>query len=294
MKIKITKWAVAYRKKTGHFLDTSIDFKKIKDSRRVFYADPFLFDYKGNTFLFVEDYDNKLGRGVISYSKFNKEKGLFDGFKEIIREDFHLSYPLVFEYENEIFLMPEANESNSLYIYKAKKFPSEWEKCDILINDIKLVDTTPFKYNGELFAISKRNENPDAPMLLLKIDSENWKVIEKRNITDDVSISRPGGNVFEFNNQYYMVTQDCKDDYGKALNLMSFTIDDNMDLKYHMEKRITPDMVKVTGIKEIKGIHTYNFSKELEVIDFKYPIISFNRLFWKSINLVKKKLCKKI
>lgn len=286
MQLKITKWAVAYRKKSSEFLDVSKSFRMIKDSYKGFYADPFLFDFKGDTYLFVEFFDNRLYRGVISYSKYNKEKGEFDSFKEIIRENFHLSYPLVFEFENEIYMMPEANESNSLYIYKAKDFPEVWEKHAVLMNGVKLVDTTPFVFNGKLYALTKRNENPQAPMMLLIIDTEEWRVLQSEDVTDDVSISRPGGNAFQIDDQYYIVTQDCKEEYGKVLNILSFSIENDMQFCYSLLKRIEPDSVIIDEKKAV-GIHTYNFSKELEVIDFKYSTRSFYRLFCKLIRKIK-------
>ena len=289
MRLKLNKWKVAYRKNTGQASEDYTGFVPVKDSVRYFLADPFLYQHNHETYLFVEYLDYYIKRGTIAFAKYDKDKGQFDSFKEIISENYHLSYPLVFDYKGEIYLMPEANESDSLYIYRATSFPEKWEKHAVLSKNIKYVDTTPFVYNNQFYAIAKDNSTPQAPMFLLKIDPEKWSVVEKKEITDDVSISRPGGKVFQKDGKYYMVTQDCEADYGAALNILSFTIDEDMNMSYHLEKKITPAEVSVKGIDRITGIHTYNFTDELEVIDYKRPQFAFYRRLCKLINRLKGK-----
>lgn len=289
MKLLVNKWAVAFINTKGELFNVTSEFLSIDDNYKNYIADPFLFDYQENTYLFVELFDYKIGRGTIAYAKYYKKNNSFGRIREIISENYHLSYPLVFDYKGEIYLMPEANESNSLYIYKATSFPEKWEKHAVLLENIKYVDTTPFVYNSQFYAITKDNSTPQAPMFLLKIDPEKWSVVEKKEITDDVSFSRPGGKVFQKDGKYYMVTQDCEADYGAALNILSFTIDEDMNMSYHLEKKITPAEVSVKGIDRITGIHTYNFTEELEVIDYKRPQFAFYRRFCKLINRLKGK-----
>lgn len=290
MGLRTNKWTIAYRKKQGQLLDDLNGFIAIKAKYKGCYADPFLFDYQGETYLFAEYLNYRHGRGTIAYAKYDKVTNTFSDFKEIIFENYHLSYPLVFSFNDEIYMMPEANESNSLYIYKAIDFPDKWEKYAIVAENVRLVDTSPFWHDNELFLLSKENETPQAPMVLLKVDTNNWSVANKKVITDDVCISRPGGNAFLIDNRFYIPTQDCKDDYGAALNFLSFTVNSNLEFNYTVEKKITPDMLSISGIEKIVGIHTYNYSNDLEVIDFKYPVNSFSRLFWKLIRVTKQKL----
>lgn len=48
-------------------------------------------------------------------------------FKEVLNENFHLSYPNVFEYDGSIYMLPETFESNQLRLYKCVSFPYKWE-----------------------------------------------------------------------------------------------------------------------------------------------------------------------
>lgn len=290
MGLVTNKWTIAFRKKRGKLLDDLSGFIPIKADSKGCYADPFLFDYQGETYLFAEYYNYRHGLGTIAYARYDRLNNRFGDFREIIKEDYHMSYPLVFVYKNEIYMMPEANDSNTMYLYKAKQFPDSWTKYAVLSEDARYVDTSLFEYNEKLFLITKENQSLQAPMRLLKIDSEAWKVLDSKIVTNDVSLSRPGGNVFKMDEEFYIPTQDCKDDYGAALNFLRFSVDSEMNLNYELVKKITPDKLRIEGIEGINGIHTYNFSNELEVIDFKFPVKSFNRLFWKLIRVSKQKL----
>ena len=192
MGIKIETWSIAYRKKKDGliFNDTS-GFKVIDNGHKGWYADPFLFDYDNKTYLFAEFFSYDIGRGVLVYAIYDEEKDCFSEFKEMIREDYHLSYPLVFISDDEIYLLPESNKSNQLYLYKAVSFPEKWKKCKIIAKNINLVDTTPFKCNDKHYAFSL--ELPDK-MLLLEFD-DSYNMIDKKYLSNDMSFSRSGGRI---------------------------------------------------------------------------------------------------
>jgi len=280
MRLMTDQWTVAFRKKKGDRLSDQSEFERIPTGLKEWYADPFLFEYQGDIYLFTEYFLYKHGLGTIAYAKYDRSTNTFGAFKEIIREPYHLSYPLVFIHNDEIYMMPEASGSESLYVYKAKHFPDVWEKHAVLTDGIKLVDTTPFLYNGEMYAVTKKDDTRQDPMLLLKIDPDAWKITSRKVVTDDLSISRPGGKVYQENGIFYMVTQDCEKDYGSAMNLLSFSIDGDMNLTYQLLKKITVDAVHIKDIHNAVGTHTYNSCGELEVIDFKYPRLSIVRKFW--------------
>ena len=276
MRLKIETWSIAYRKKKeGLIFNDVSDFTVIDNGRKGWYADPFLFDYKGKTYLFAEFFSYDIGRGVLVYAVYDDENERFSAFNEIIREDYHLSYPLVFVgNDGEIYMMPESNESNELYLYKVVDFPEKWEKHKTIAEDIKLADTTLFVYNGKNYAFSLEL---DDKMLLMELD-DSYNLIDKTLLSNDMSFARAGGRIFEYEGKHIFVSQDCKDDYGKAVNLIDFTLD-NKTFKHIIIKKITPEDVGLINSPKASGIHTYNFSDKLEVIDLKYYRNSYYRLF---------------
>ena len=276
MGLKIETWSIAYRKKkNGLLFDDVSDFQVIDNGRKGWYADPFLFDFDGKTYLFAEFFSYDISRGVLVVAVYDEAEEKFGDFKEIIREDYHLSYPFVFiGNDSEIYMLPESNESEQLYLYKAVSFPDKWEKYKVIDEDIRLVDTTLFKWDGRQFALSLEL---DDKMLLLELD-DSYNLIDKTLLSNDMSFARAGGRVFEYEGKKIFVSQDCKDDYGKAVNLIDFTLD-NKTFKHKIIKKITPEDVGLINSPKASGIHTYNFSDKLEVIDLKYYRNSYYRLF---------------
>lgn len=42
--------------------------------------------------------------------------------------------------------MPESGADHSLYLYRAVQFPDEWEKLNLIRENVVYGDTTPFKW----------------------------------------------------------------------------------------------------------------------------------------------------
>lgn len=286
MGLTIETWSIAFRKRKDGLLDDCSDFRIIKNGHKGWYADPFLFEYHGETYLFAEFFSYKLRRGVIVYAKYHSDTGVFDDYKEIIREDYHLSYPIVYEYHGEIFMLPEANQSGALYCYKAVEFPEKWEKSAAVINDVHLVDTTPFVFDGIPYAFGVDISNSTKALLFLKYNGDTLDIIDRIDPCD-MGISRPGGRVIDSGNRSVAVTQDCSDSYGKALNFIDLEVKEDKLFLSNILKRITPEQVRLINGKQPEGIHTYNFSQELEVIDIKYYKKSFYRIILKILSKIK-------
>lgn len=278
-------WNVAYRSKIeGDILDSnSGKFTVIKNNFRYWAADPFVFEYEGETYIFAELYDYIKRRGILGYSKFEKNK--FSRWKPIIEESYHLSYPHIFEHKGDIYILPESSESNTLYLYKCKRFPDEWERNKILDKNFKCVDTTIFPQGQGLCAFTQTiDSNPFN--YSIKFD-EKLNLIEKTKLKEkELKISRCGGKVFNKDNKYIRVCQDCRPYYGYGLIFKEFTINNN---KYSDKviKNITTKDIKIDKNMILDGIHTYNRSENLEVIDLKTRRLNILNLIFRTINKIK-------
>ena len=221
-----------------------------------------------------------LRRGVLVVSLYDKKTERFGKFKEIIREDYHLSYPFIFQGgDDEIYILPESNECQQLYLYKASAFPDKWEKHKVLQDNVKMVDTTPFLFQDKPYAFSlELSDVEDEQFVLLEIDPYDYTIGEQRRFRADMSTDRPGGRVFQLNGEYYFVSQDCQESYGKALNIFKFQIKENGIVDRLLVKKICPDNISGYNFQTPFGIHTYNFCNNIEVIDLKYYKKSYYRI----------------
>ena len=114
-----------------------------KDYHNFGAADPFIF----KNYIFAELMDPKLNSTIIEGRENNKyirlklHKGGYIAvaknenpliFKPILKDKFHFSYPHIFEYNNDIYMIPETYQSLQLRLYKCKDFPYTWELEKVL------------------------------------------------------------------------------------------------------------------------------------------------------------------
>ena len=117
----------------------------IKNRPNCFNADPFLYKYKNDNYLFVENYDFKKKRGNISSYIFKNNEYNFLG--DVLSEDFHLSFPYIFTFGNKIYMCPETHQAKEIRLYECINFPLTWKYKKTLMYDVDAADTMIFKHN---------------------------------------------------------------------------------------------------------------------------------------------------
>lgn len=260
-------YQIAYREiKSGGLLsDEAGEFHMIPNLRQGFSADPFLFEYKGTLYLFAEIMNNKKGVGEIGYCKWNGKR--FSRWKIIISETHHLSYPLVFQEKGDIYIMPEAKSSHSLYLYRAKSFPDKWERLEPMVTGWNLCDTTLFDYRDKKLAFTTVYDEQGSHLRLLAFNDSLNQVVSYKELTDDKRVSRCGGHIICENGRFIRVAQDCSQMYGENLIFLDFSIDAAGNYKEEIFKIISANEIKKNKPMNVTRIHTYNCCHGIEVID---------------------------
>lgn len=278
------RYAIAFRQRGQRALfenDPSDDsFILIRNSVRYWRADPFLFKYKGTNYLFAELYDKRKSKGVLAYAKL---KGNHCGkFQVCLEENYHLSYPCVFQRENDIYMIPETKDNGKVTIYKAVLFPQKWERCKDICN-LPCVDTTPFVYNNENFFFTTIASDKSSDDNLYLISEKDGSI---RLLLSDNLCARSAGSVIRFVDDLIRPSQDDTT-YGDAvvLNKVNSLANDYVETAY---RRILPPgnstndtelCVTVEGYNQgaFDGLHTYNVNEDYEVIDLRYPRLKKKR-----------------
>ena len=105
---KVDRWSIAYAEHNN--LSKSLwRYKEVKNPRGRFLADPFVFKKDGIDYIFVEDFFYSDRKGRISVIKISNGKYQFLGI--VLEEEFHLSFPFIFESQESIFMIPETSQS---------------------------------------------------------------------------------------------------------------------------------------------------------------------------------------
>ncbi len=294
MNLKSQHYQVAYRKRTGAIdefplKNNSAPFELLKNTWRYWAADPFLFENNGETFIFCELYDFVLRRGVIGYSKWEKDR--FTKWKPILVEPFHMSYPLIFRHKDSIYMLPETYQSGELRLYRATEFPEKWEYCKTLEKDCSLVDTTIAKHVAGNGYIGYTLSTTDRTVWKLMLD-DDLNLIEFVRIADvQEQTQRNGGNMITGDGKLVRPCQDCKEAYGQNL---IFRIMDPHTLEEMSEYCVKHDEIYVCDHhgKKAKtyGMHTYNRVSNFEVVDIKLKLSAHvTEIFFRVINKVIKR-----
>lgn len=277
-------WGIALRDRSEKCLyeGNYSEFKFIKNSFRYWRADPFLFEFNGETYIFAELFDRIKGKGKIGVAKIRD--GKCSKFKVCLDLPYHLSYPCVFERENEIFMVPECSKSGQITVYKSKNFPYDWEEDYVLYDGVG-VDTTPIQIEKNKFGFftTLRTKDSNKNNCLYYIDNGNREV--NLLIKNDFTV-RSAGKFFQDGSDLIRPSQDCEKSYGGGLYFKKIK---DLSLNHYIEsnyRRIDVSEIKTNnGSFNFNGIHTYNKTSQYEIVDLSYDV-------GKSIQFILKKTIK--
>ena len=179
-------------------------------------ADPFLFVHRDELFLFFESMAINEPGCIAAYKTMDLSK--FDYLGVVLKQPFHLSYPMVFESGSSIFMIPESGASNEVALYRFDDFPSGLNKVRVLLTgkyfDSSLVFHENFWY---LFTTSSRGLE-----IFYTDDIEKGQLFPHRRspIINDLNISRCGGLPLVIDKIMYRIAQNCLNKYGGNLNIL--------------------------------------------------------------------------
>lgn len=191
------------------------------------YADPFLLVKDGWLYLFYEKelYD---GLGTIM-AKRTKDFKVWEDLGTVLSESFHLSYPNVFEYNGEMYMVPETCNNNAVTIYKAHDFPYDWKPERTLLTGHAFVDDDLFKRNEYWYLLSylKDTNGGNKPGLHLYYSSgmlDDYCESQTSPVCSSSSNWQNGGPVFEYQGKLYRPAQKCDRYYGEDVALYEINV----------------------------------------------------------------------
>ena len=236
-------------------------------SSRYWGADPFLWHHEDKLYLFYERYDCQRNIGELAVREVNSD--LSTGQERcILCRPYHLSFPNVFEYKGEFFLIPETSANRSIEVYRAISFPDKWELYKTIVSNISAVDTIIFSQQDDRIILLTSFSEGDACRVenwLLYLD-EKFNLIRREKYKDFSDYgNRNAGKILQKGSESYRIGQDCRcGEYGKGLVYYL--------LNAQEEKEVKICVLKDFGILNAKydGIHTYNEHETIQTIDLRY------------------------
>ena len=272
-------------------------YTMLPDREGWWFADPLLCHRGGKRWLFAEAMDLSTGKGRLEVCELHDD-GSIDGWRVALEEDFHLSFPMVFDWNGEVWMTPETGHDHSLRLYRCRVFPTKWELVQRFATDEELCDAILVDRRAESLTILCSETKPDnqlyvryrrytlchavqetvalplaeadtlpaaapaGPFELLPDETYN---LQHRDFD---FVSRNAGPLFVLGEQVIHPTQvSTSVDYGVYLQFLARRGSSEVPLC-----AATPQNVEITGLNaaDVIGVHTYCRDDVLEVIDARY------------------------
>ncbi len=234
--------------------------KDIDDIDAVFVADPFMAFKNGKYYMYFEVLNRESDHGDIGYAtSLDGKKWEYKNI--IIDEAFHLSYPHVFQWGDDDYLIPESAQDLSVRLYKAISFPDKWEYVDTLLSGYRYIDPSIFRYNDIWWMFVTTSDSDVLNLYYSNNLLGKWEPHSMNPIVKfDKNIARSGGRVIIHNNRPYRLTQDDYPSYG--IQVFAFEITELTEKSY-VEKIVSDKpLVNKTGIGwNATGMHHIDLHK---------------------------------
>lgn len=210
-------WSIGYMESDSPF-DWTPSKAKVVSPKNVsndmfIIADPFLFEFKNQRYLFFEAMKDGAEKAYIECAKFNHDQQKWDFLGSVMEEPFHLSYPQVFKHDNQVYMIPESKQAHSIALYRAVDFPMRWEQIKTIVDGKKLVDSSIIEWNNHWYLFTSRKKR----LYLYHADSltGEWQPHPKNPIRRG-NFSRCAGRILKLNDKLYRLAQDQRG-YGAGV-----------------------------------------------------------------------------
>ena len=256
------RWVIAFRRRD----QPETAFTILNPEAGHFYADPFVAEHALRTYILFEDYAEATRKGAISCVEIDRN-GNPGSVQRVLEQNYHLSYPSLFRWRREWWMVPDSGDHGTIEVYRATDFPREWKLEAILLQGVDARDATLVEWNGRwwMFVTICVPGGPRSDELSLFVADTPlgpWHQHPRSPIVSDVRRARSAGAVYCERGSLLRPAQDCSRGYGYAITF------NRIDRLTETEYRETPvGSFAPTWCRRLRGTHTINRTDRYEVVD---------------------------
>lgn len=221
-----------------------------------FVADPFMIRVNSTWYMFFELKNKKTNQGDIGLAM-SKDGLKWEFHGVVLDEVFHLSFPHVFEWEGQFYMVPESRQTKSVRLYKALEFPKRWSYvCELVPGDF--VDPCIFYHDGMWWLFVGSNPHYNNELRLFYAENLTGPWVEHPMspiIKNDPMRARPAGRIIFYDGKLYRVAQSDKPAYGSQVRV--FEIKELTTTGYREVEIPSSPVLKGSGRGwNARGMHT--------------------------------------
>lgn len=263
------QWCLGLRDRGAADTVESGAFRTVVPPRDRFYADPFVVSRGGSRQLLFEEFPYADGRGHISAAQLTPS-GQVHHVGRVLSAPHHLSYPCVFQEGEHIYISPESYEAREIAVHRAIAFPRTWERFAVVRSDLAAVDPTIIKWEDRYWIfcnVAQAGMSPNDELHIFYASALDgpWYDHHRNPVVSDVTRARPGGRPFMHDGCLIRPAQDCSGMYGRVIRLQCI---DRLGPAVYEEREV--GIIGPDEANGATGIHTYDSSETLEVVDVRY------------------------
>jgi hypothetical protein len=173
----------------------------------------------------------------------------------------------VFEHQGRVYMIPESFQRRRVELYRAVRFPDQWELEAVLLDGVAAADATILSHLGRLYLFATVSVEEASSWDALHIWTAErlagpWVELPDRPVVADALGARPAGAFYHRAGVLYRPAQDCRTGYGAGLALARVDRLDPEGFAQTIETVIHP-----SGAWPGIALHTVNYADEIEVVD---------------------------
>ena len=242
-----------------------------KPKKNCYFADPFVIKTSKDTYIFFEWYSYPKGKADLAVALKSED---FKKYHKLTDYKEHRSYPYVFEYENVIYCLPEANATKQVALYRFDEDNLKLEKDAVLLDDFPIVDATLQYHDNKWFMYLVNQKNSHTHLEIYYSDNLKGPYLPHDNnpVMLDCSKARPAGKIFNYKGKLLRPSQNCTEHYGQNITLEEI---DLLTEKQFATKEFGTIM-PIENSDYNDGIHTINSDDNIVVFDGKRFVFTFS------------------
>ena len=242
------------------------DVAYLEPPRDRFWADPFPLQRGDNYYIFFEEFLYDKRKAHISVMEMDAS-GECGEPQKILELDHHLSYPFIFAWNGETFMIPESKQAKCVSLYRCVSFPHRWELDRVLLDNVQAVDSTVHEYGGLWWLFCNIGgthfpSNDELHLFWAPSPLGPWHAHTRNPVKTDVKSARPAGKLIQKNGSLYRPAQDCSVRMGGAISVNRI-----LRLSEEEYEEVEVSRIEPTWRKGLLGVHTVNQAGRLTLLD---------------------------
>lgn len=194
-----------------------ISAEDITDCKAGFVADPFIIKVEDLYYLFFEIMNLDSGQGDIGLAI--SQDGVSWAYQGIVlTTGYHLSYPWVFEWQGNYYMLPEMNQARAVNLYQAVNFPYQWEPVAELLTGKRYRDSSLLRYNKLWWLFTTWDDTRLYLYFSEDLSGSSWLEHQGSPIARG-RYARPAGRILNYQGRLFRPAQDPLPGYGSRVML---------------------------------------------------------------------------